>query len=595
MILLSGGLDSSTALAVARADGFECYALTVKYGQLHEVELVAAARVAAALGATDHRVVAVDLSPLAHSALTTAGQVVPKDRSMAEIGAPGDVPSTYVPARNTVLLSLALAWAETLGAKDLFVGVNVLDASGYPDCRPEFVRAFEALAQVATPRGRLPRARAADRSDQGRHHQARDAARRRLRDHAQLLRPGRRRRVRSLRRLPAAQEGVRRGGRPRSDALLSYDRPAMKLGTLLLRNAAIGLTQLEGALRNQVLYGGRLGTNLVELGFIDLELLSTYLSEMSAFPAATPSLLDEADKRLLEKLGVDDAHRLRAVPLAERDGKIAVAMVDPTDDEALAELKTLLGGKDIAPHVVPELRALYYLEKLFGLPRRARFIRTGRIPVEDEPPEVPPEVSTERRRSVPAKGLAMPPRFTLEPRKRRASAAPLIESVPPIITYGAACEKIDSATHRDQIAESFVAYAQGRVDALVVFLIRDGNALGWRGYASTKVVKPIEELSLPLGGTSALQDTHDSGQVFVGTPPSGARPVETALWSALSAVPEPIQVFVVPVLVKQRPVNLVYGHLLAAPPAPALIAELSDLAQRAQTSYQRLIQQARGQ
>ncbi len=150
VVLLSGGLDSSTALAVARDAGYQCHALTVRYGQLHEVELAASARVAAALGVIDHRIIQVDLSPLAASALTTAGMVVPKDRSLAEIGAPGDVPSTYVPARNTVLLSLALAWAETLGARDLFVGVNVLDASGYPDCRPEFIRAFEALAQVAT-------------------------------------------------------------------------------------------------------------------------------------------------------------------------------------------------------------------------------------------------------------------------------------------------------------------------------------------------------------------------------------------------------------------------------------------------------------
>ena len=153
VILLSGGLDSSTALAVARAEGFACHALTVRYGQLHAVELEAAKRVAAALGAVEHRVVDVDLSPLAASALTTAGVAVPKDRSLAEIGAPGDVPATYVPARNTVLLALALAWAESLGAKDLFVGVNVLDASGYPDCRPEFVKAFEALAQVATRSG----------------------------------------------------------------------------------------------------------------------------------------------------------------------------------------------------------------------------------------------------------------------------------------------------------------------------------------------------------------------------------------------------------------------------------------------------------
>ena len=363
----------------------------------------------------------------------------------------------------------------------------------------------------------------------------------------------------------------------------------MKLGTLLLRNAAIGLTQLEGALRNQVLYGGRLGTNLVELGFIDLELLSTYLSEMTGFPIASPSVLDEADKRLLEKLGVDDAHRLRVIPLREQDGKITVAMVDPTDADAIEQLGVLF-GRPITPCVVPELRALYYLEKLFGLPRRARFIRTGQLTAQGEP-----EKPDERRRQQPAAGLAMPPRFTLEPRKRRASAAPLLESVPPIITYGAACEAIDTATTRDQIADAFVGYAVGRTDALVVFLIRDGNALGWRGYSARPLKTPIEELSLPLGGTSALQDTHDSGQVFVGAPPEGARPVETALWTALAAKPEPVQVLVVPVLVKQRPVNLIYAHLVAAPPAPALVAELSDLAQRAQTSYQRLIQQARGQ
>jgi 7-cyano-7-deazaguanine synthase len=150
VVLLSGGLDSTTALAIARSRGFACHALTVRYGQLHEVEIEAARRVAAALGAAAHRVVELDLGPLAASALTTPAIAVPKDRSLDEIGAPGDVPATYVPARNTVLLALALAWAETLGARDLFIGVNVLDASGYPDCRPEFVRAFEALAQVAT-------------------------------------------------------------------------------------------------------------------------------------------------------------------------------------------------------------------------------------------------------------------------------------------------------------------------------------------------------------------------------------------------------------------------------------------------------------
>lgn len=153
VVLLSGGLDSTTALAVARKQGFACYTLTVRYGQLHDVEIAAAHDVAVALGAVEHRVLELDLRPLARSALTSPDIAVPKDRPAEEIGAPGDVPATYVPARNTVLFSLALAWAESIGARDLFVGVNVLDASGYPDCRPEFVRAFEALAQVATRTG----------------------------------------------------------------------------------------------------------------------------------------------------------------------------------------------------------------------------------------------------------------------------------------------------------------------------------------------------------------------------------------------------------------------------------------------------------
>jgi 7-cyano-7-deazaguanine synthase len=153
VVLLSGGLDSTTALAIARSRGFDCHALTVLYGQLHRAEVDAASRVAAALGAAEHRLVELDLRPLAVSALTSDAIAVPKDRPLAEIGAAGDVPPTYVPARNTVLCALALAWAETLGAADLFLGVNVLDASGYPDCRPEFVAAFENLANLATRAG----------------------------------------------------------------------------------------------------------------------------------------------------------------------------------------------------------------------------------------------------------------------------------------------------------------------------------------------------------------------------------------------------------------------------------------------------------
>jgi 7-cyano-7-deazaguanine synthase len=150
VVLLSGGLDSATALAIARRDGFRCHALTIAYGQRHAAELDAARRVAAALGAVEQRVVNLDLRGFGGSALTS-DLVVPKDRAPEAMSE--GIPITYVPARNTVFLSLALAWAEVLGSFDIYLGVNALDYSGYPDCRPEFIVAFERLANLATKAG----------------------------------------------------------------------------------------------------------------------------------------------------------------------------------------------------------------------------------------------------------------------------------------------------------------------------------------------------------------------------------------------------------------------------------------------------------
>jgi 7-cyano-7-deazaguanine synthase len=150
VVLLSGGLDSATALAVAKRDGFACHALTIQYGQRHAVELEAARTIASALGAVEHRVMPLDLRLFGGSALTD-DLPVPTGRSETEMAS--SIPVTYVPARNTIFLSLALAFAEVIGAFDLFVGVNAVDYSGYPDCRPEFVKAFEALANLATKAG----------------------------------------------------------------------------------------------------------------------------------------------------------------------------------------------------------------------------------------------------------------------------------------------------------------------------------------------------------------------------------------------------------------------------------------------------------
>ena len=146
IVLLSGGLDSATALAIALDDGFVCHALSFQYGQRHAVELAAAARVAKTLGAAEHRTITIDLAAFGGSALTDHALAVPEAPSIG-------IPITYVPARNTIFLAYALGWGEVLGARDIFVGVNAVDYSGYPDCRPEFIAAFEHMANLATKAG----------------------------------------------------------------------------------------------------------------------------------------------------------------------------------------------------------------------------------------------------------------------------------------------------------------------------------------------------------------------------------------------------------------------------------------------------------
>jgi 7-cyano-7-deazaguanine synthase len=147
VVLVSGGLDSATCLAIAGSEGFECYALSFAYGQRHAAELQSAARVAKALGAVEHRVMTIDLAAFGGSALTDTHIAVPEGPGT------GGIPVTYVPARNTVFLSFALAWSEVLGARDIFIGVNAVDYSGYPDCRPEFIEAFERVGNLATRAG----------------------------------------------------------------------------------------------------------------------------------------------------------------------------------------------------------------------------------------------------------------------------------------------------------------------------------------------------------------------------------------------------------------------------------------------------------
>lgn len=371
----------------------------------------------------------------------------------------------------------------------------------------------------------------------------------------------------------------------------------MQLGTLLLRDAVITLAQLEAGLRAQILYGGRLGTNLVETGAIGIETLGRYLSRLLDVPLATKTRFAGADPALCSQLSPEIAARACAFPLGYHGGHggtIAVAMASPRDSEAIRAVQGAL-GKDIAPHVAPELRIYYYLEKHYGIMRHARFLRTQEAAAGSGP-------AAERRRTQPSGGIELPPVVRFEPKAKNSASAghegepETATSIDPTISFGGACDAIEGAERRDQIGEALAEYAAGRFDALVVFVVRDRNAVGWRGYSVTRpdISGDLASLSLALGGASALQACHDGGRPYRGKIESGAHPVEARLWAALGTDAPPAEVMVVPVAVKSRMVNLVYAHGPGgAPISEAHAEELCELCARAEIAYIRLIRAAK--
>ena len=362
----------------------------------------------------------------------------------------------------------------------------------------------------------------------------------------------------------------------------------MKLGTLLLRNAMVSLSQLETGLRSQVLYGGRLGTNLIELGFVDVEALTLALGELYGVPIATPALLDEVGADTLALLNARTAEQLGVVPLGllpSAPGALAVAMIDPCDAPTLVQLRRLT-GQLIAPHVVSEARCLYYLERRYGLARKARYIRAGTPRVLS--------AAVERRRTLPVGGPIAAPPLRVEPRR---ITGPVV--IPPIplpeatTTFGEAAERLLDASHRDHIAAALLDYAIGRCAALVLFLVRDGNALGWRGYTLQPAATAISDLSLAIGEAAAFKTASDDGVAYRGPSAAPGHPAETRLCSALGLQP-PAEVIVAPIGVRQRSVNLVYAH---PPPggtfSDQVARELIALCGRASDAYVRLIQRAK--
>jgi hypothetical protein len=375
----------------------------------------------------------------------------------------------------------------------------------------------------------------------------------------------------------------------------------MKLGSLLLRNAAIGQSQLDAALRNQVLFGGRLGTNLVELGYIDLEHLAAFLEELSGFPSATFEMLEHAPLELLAKLGSDFAVAHGVIPLGmiENTSTAAVAFIDPFDSSNVDEVVQQL-GMPVAPYVVPELRGMYFLELHFGLPRSARFIRSGGIAQHVEGADGSQAIavrastdtgSDDRRRSQPTGGIVMPPTFTLEPRRRRTSSSmPTTATAAVPVAMAEIVQSMADVESRDQLANALVRFGRGRTSAFVSFLVRDNNALGWCGYLARRNPNIIPTISLPLAGVSAFQDVNDSQRPFRGPPPCVPHPVESGFWHIVDGETEPVDMVIVPVVLKQRVVTLLYAQAnRPSPISEQLYADMVTLAGLVGDAYGRLI------
>ena len=410
----------------------------------------------------------------------------------------------------------------------------------------------------------------------------------------------------------------------------------MKLGTLLLRDAVVSLNQLEAALRAQVLYGGRLGTNLVELGFIDVDRLAHYLSTVMDVPVATAERFEAVEPNIVLEFGSDLADLYTAFPLGPSEthpGALDVAMADPLDDLAVDQLSTQC-GRAIVPHAAAELRVLYYLEKHYGIVRKARYVRdsgagayhggerrrtqpaggkvAGKVRFEPRPrsrPQTTPPADAATAVDDRAVSAASPvPARTRPPPPAKPGATPAIgggdprtprvidSRSSPRVQFLDSCAAIDAAKNRDDIADAIVEYAAGRFGLAVMLLLRGSNAIGWRLFAksSAGVQDAVEKLSLPLDASSVFQSAHDAAHPYRGGPTSAGRPVEKQLWDAVGVDIEPADMLVVPVLVRSRVVNLIYAHGIdGAQISNDYAGELSELGHRASNAYIRLIKEAK--
>lgn len=358
----------------------------------------------------------------------------------------------------------------------------------------------------------------------------------------------------------------------------------MRLGTLLLRDAVITLTQLEQSLRAQVLGGGRLGTNLIELGFVDINTLGRYLARAMDVPLAIADRFDKATPEILEKLGAELADHYTAIPLGlvkDEPHTMAVAMSMPLDGKIISGLERAL-KMAVKPYVAPELRLVYYLERYYGIKRQTRFTRAPDKDSEQKP-------RRERRATQPFRGLASPPTIQIQPQRKRNSGA--VASRPPeALSFEEACKVVDGANERDDIADAVLQFTTGRFECAAVFMIRAQNAIGWRARAPGLGADALTRMNIPLGGASVFQAAHDTSAPYRGSALSAGHPTESELWSMLAIDHEPNDMHVIPICIEDRIVNLVYAHAFPGSPASMEEAEqLVRLVSRCGHAYQRML------
>lgn len=344
----------------------------------------------------------------------------------------------------------------------------------------------------------------------------------------------------------------------------------MKLGTLLLRDGVISLTQLQQGVKAQVLYGGRLGTNLVELGFLKVETLSKYLAKLRGVPEATALMLEAIDINASQLLSPNEAANYLAIPFAKDGDKTLVAVVDPKDDTVIVALTRKLGP--IQLFVAPQLRILYYLEKVYQRPRGERFLRPAST-FQRGP-------SGERRRyrfpasTTTTENLPVPP--------KRAE----VHGVPPM-RYIDAVALLRQARSRASVADTLIRFASGRFSMMALFSKHEDSAVGWRLYQDGEINKSLDylmSLALPISGDSGFGFAAAQKLPFLGKLASDA--MEARLWRALD-LDTPVQVMILPILINGEVIGFIYIHSEKTLD-DELLSEVTELAVSASDSMQKI-------